>query len=46
MGPEEVAGLSVPVEESVEDEEDSGEEIDELDAAADPGNDGDSEAVT
>ena len=43
MDAAEVAGL-VPVEEVVEEE--SGEEIDELDAATDPANDGDSETVS
>jgi hypothetical protein len=47
MDAAEVAGLEVvAVEEVVDDEENLGEEIDELDAAADPMNDGDSEAVT
>jgi hypothetical protein len=36
MDAAEVAGLEVAVEETVEDEENSGEEIDEPDAAADP----------
>lgn len=45
MDAAEVAGLSeVPVVEELEEE--SGEEIDELDAAADPANDRDSETVS
>jgi hypothetical protein len=43
MSAEEVAGLEVPVEEEVEEE--SGEEIDELDSLPDPADDGDSETV-
>jgi hypothetical protein len=46
MDAAEMAGLSVPVEEVVEDEEDSGEEVDELDAAADPFHAADGHAVT
>jgi hypothetical protein len=43
MDAAEVVGLSEVV---VEEEEESGEEIDELDAAADPGDYGDSETVS
>lgn len=46
MDAAEIAGLEVPVEEVVEDEENSGEEVDELDAAADPFHAADGHAVS